>query len=265
MFVRIASLFLSVFIAFARPALAYDIELNRQEISWIGEKIFANECSSRDNRLMQWNEGEDFLSLGIGHFIWYPKDKRGPFEESWPEFTVFAKTAGADIPSWLRKDPGQPCPWQTKQEFLKNREDKRAVELRGFLETTKPLQAEFIIKRFEDSLSLIASAAVSPEQQRKINRQIERLLATAQGTYAMIDYSNFKGMGMSVTERYNGEGWGLLQVLMEMQDEYIAPDAIREFSESADRVLTRRVNNAPTERNEQRWLNGWRSRLKTYF
>ena len=29
----------------------------------------------------------------------------------------------------------------------------------------------------------------------------------------MIDYVNFKGDGLKPTERYKGEGWGLLQVL----------------------------------------------------
>jgi hypothetical protein len=29
-------------------------------------------------------------------------------------------------------------------------------------------------------------------------------------------------------------------------------------------VLTRRVANSPVERNEKRWLSGWRNRVLTY-
>ena len=43
-----------------------------------------------------------------------------------------------------------------------------------------------------------------------------------------------------------------------------APAALDEFAESADRVLTRRVRNSPPERDEARWLPGWRQRLRTY-
>ena len=53
------------------------IQLSTEEIRWIGERVFENECASRDESLIKWNEGEEFLSLGIGHFIWYPRGKKG--------------------------------------------------------------------------------------------------------------------------------------------------------------------------------------------
>jgi hypothetical protein len=260
---KILSLFL-VFLFFTQAGLAYDIELSEQEISWIGERIFANECSSKNELLVQWNDGEDFLSLGIGHFIWYPKGVKGPFSESFPDFLLFAKISGANIPSWLKEDFSQPCPWQDKNEFLKSQEDRRLTELRSFLENTKPLQADFIVKRFNSSLSLMLENISDITQKHRVKRQLEWLFSTAKGTYALIDYANFKGMGILSSERYNGEGWGLLQVLSGMKDEETAPDAVKEFSRSADRVLTRRVDNSPVGRNEQQWLPGWRNRVKTY-
>jgi hypothetical protein len=40
--------------------------------------------------------------------------------------------------------------------------------------------------------------------------------------------------------------------------------ALQEFSRAADKVLTRRVQNSPPERGEQRWLAGWRNRVRSY-
>jgi hypothetical protein len=253
-----------IFYFFTRLCAAYNIQLDEQQISWIGARIFANECSSRNELLVQWNEGEDFLSLGIGHFIWYPGGRRGPFKESFPDFLKFAEIYGADIPAWLRQDTSQPCPWLTKEEFLSSREETRLKKLRDFLEQTKHLQTKFIIQRFKEDLAYMIESIPDYESQRNITRHIERLIATAKGTYALVDYSNFKGTGILPSERYNGKGWGLFQVLTEMRDERSAPDAVGEFAEAADRVLTQRVKNSPEGRNEQRWLAGWRNRIKTY-
>ena len=77
----------------------------------------------------------------------------------------------------------------------------------------------------------------------------------------MTDYVNFKGEGVSTSERYDGEGWGLLQVLQGMRP---GPTPLDEFSFSADQVLTRRVSHAPPARHEERWLPIWRKRVATY-
>jgi hypothetical protein len=74
---------------------------------------------------------------------------------------------------------------------------------------------------------------------------------------------NFKGEGVLHTERYQGQGWGLLQVLEAMHgnSEASAPD---EFARAAKAVLTRRVHNAPPERHESQWLTGWLRRVNSY-
>jgi hypothetical protein len=84
---------------------------------------------------------------------------------------------------------------------------------------------------------------------------------SAAGTFALIDYVNFKGEGVLQTERYRGTGWGLMQVLEGMEED---GDPVRGFVESAVRVLERRVRNAPPERGEERWLEGWRARVRRY-
>jgi len=93
-----------------------------------------------------------------------------------------------------------------------------------------------------------------------VQHNFGRIAAQPNGVYALVDYVNFKGEGTLVTERYKGEGWGLLQVLETMGE----GPALQEFSRAADKVLTRRVQNSPPERGEQRWLAGWRSRVRSY-
>jgi hypothetical protein len=79
----------------------------------------------------------------------------------------------------------------------------------------------------------------------------------------MIDYINFKGDGLTASERYNGQGWGLAQVLSGMNATSPA-DAPRAFAVSSSQVLSRRVQNAPAARNEGRWLKGWHARCDAY-
>jgi hypothetical protein len=80
----------------------------------------------------------------------------------------------------------------------------------------------------------------------------------------LADYVNFKGEGVLHTERYRGEGWGLLQVLEQMHGTESGAAAAREFANSAAAILRRRVQNSPPERHEARWLPGWLNRVHSY-
>jgi hypothetical protein len=97
-----------------------------------------------------------------------------------------------------------------------------------------------------------------------VQQQFDRVANSPKGCYALVDYVNFKGEGVLATERYAGQGWGLLQVLEGMSQESSGPDAVKNFAESAKRVLTNRVRNSPPARNESRWLPGWLHRINTY-
>jgi len=135
-------------------------------------------------------------------------------------------------------------------------------QLRRFLVDTIDLQAEFLVARLEAALpKMLAEAA--PADRTNVQQQFERLTKTPQGCYALIDYVNFKGEGVLHTERYHGQGWGLLQVLeaMHANSDSGTPD---EFAQAAKAVLTRRVQNAPPDRHESRWLTGWLRRVNSY-
>jgi hypothetical protein len=134
-------------------------------------------------------------------------------------------------------------------------------QLRQFLADTVDLQTQFLIDRLQNALPKMLDEA-APAKRGQVQEQFQRVAASANGCYALIDYVNFKGEGVLHTERYNGEGWGLLQVLEEMR---AGPsDPTREFSRAASVVLKRRVANSPPTRNESRWLPGWINRVNSY-
>ena len=239
------------------------IALSHAEALRIGKKIWQNECNGTVAGLTTWNEGEDFASLGIGHFIWYPKGKRGPFEESFPRLVSFMSSRGAKLPKVLLSAGGLPCPWNSRAEFFQARQTTEMKQLRQFLADTVDLQAEFMVNRLETALPKMLDEAALTDRE-DVRRQFERVAGAPQGRYALVDYVNFKGEGVLHTERYRGQGWGLLQVLEGMTQSDRGPGAVEEFSRSARAVLTRRVQNAPAERNESRWLSGWIHRLNSY-
>ena len=228
----------------------------------IGKKIWQNECNGTISGLTSWNTGENFASLGIGHFIWYPKGVRGPFDESFPDFVTFASSRGAKLPQVaLGNKDG--CPWSTRTEFVAASDSPPMKELRQFLADSVGIQADFLVQRLQQALPKML-AEIPATERANVQRQFERVASSAQGCYALVDYVNFKGEGVLETERYNGQGWGLLQVLQGMNGTESGPAAAREFAGSAGRVLKQRVQNSPPARNETRWLSGWLQRVNTY-
>ena len=92
------------------PPPSSAITLSHADAQRIGKKIWQNECNGTISGLTAWNQGEDFASLGIGHFIWYPKGRRGPFEESFPKVVSFISKRGAKLPTLLLRGVEQSCP-----------------------------------------------------------------------------------------------------------------------------------------------------------
>src|ERR1700687_5714085 len=89
---RLLSVWLGVsFCCVAAEELRAPVNLSKAEALRIGKKIWQNKCDGTIAGLTSWNEGKNFASLGIGHFIWYPEGVRGPFEESFPKFLSFAR------------------------------------------------------------------------------------------------------------------------------------------------------------------------------
>ena len=233
------------------------------ELEKIGTLIFMNECGGKEENLTAWNEGEEFASLGIGHFLWYPKGKEYGFHESFPSLFEFLKSNGALPPGWMDALPSFDLPWDSRSEFYDDFNSRRMVSLRKFMLDTVALQSRFIAERMEKSLPMMLESA-PPGSRENIRKQFYRVAGSPMGLYLLVDYVNFKGEGTSPAERYKGEGWGLLQVLEMMKGDEKGPPALEEFARSAEAVLERRVRNSPPHRNEKRFLPGWRKRIRTY-
>jgi hypothetical protein len=203
----------------------------------------------------------NFASLGIGHFIWYPENKQGVFKETFPDLLAFFRSNGVQLPNWLEQAKG--CPWQTREEFQQAQQEEIQQELRQLLAQHVDLQIHFMVRRLNQALPTLLKHAPQ-SQHSQLTFQFYRLAHTPGGLYALLDYLNFKGEGTVCNECYQGQRWGLLQVLEQLQGTDPGYPAVEEFVDAAKKVLMRRVEHAPSDRQERRWLKGWHNRLETY-
>ncbi|OQX11926.1 MAG: hypothetical protein BWK73_16150 [Thiothrix lacustris] len=235
-------------------------ELSPLELQVIGDQIFKNEGGGNVSNLVHWNEGENFASMGIGHFTWYPAGRQARFGSTFPELLSYMQARGVQVPAWL---PREGAPWGSKAELMQAKQTPQVQELQNFLYQTRLLQVQFIVDRTRRAMPKLVTN--TPDQLRpQVVGNLNAVANTPGGWYALIDYTNFKGEGLSRSGGYNGQNWGLLQVLEEMRPSRPGEQALHEFADAAMRVLERRVRNSPPANNERRWLAGWSSRVNTY-
>ena len=102
-----------------------DVAIGAEEARALADKVWRNESGRDVDKILWWNRGEDFPSLGIGHFIWYPPGVDGPFQESFPQLLAFLSARGVALPAWLAGDPSPGSPWLTREQFLDARNGRR--------------------------------------------------------------------------------------------------------------------------------------------
>ncbi len=246
--------------------------LTQADYQWIGERIYQNECAAKPKYLTYWGKGETFPSFGIGHFIWHPKLAESVtdqmFIETFPAMVQFVSKTHRP-PNWLEELSTQSefvAPWSSKEAFDQAWSNNELQQLRDWLLVTQSKQAQFIVLAFQNRW-LSETQSLSLNQQTIIQLRLDKMMGFKKGLFAVIDYFNFKGIGLNQKERYQGASWGLASVLMTMnvveessQDEYLA-----QFVIAAKKRLQLRVKLAPPERNEFRWLKGWEVRLDQYL
>jgi len=243
--------------------------LSDASYDWIGSRIYQNEARGQADQLTHWNEGEDFPSLGIGHFIWFPPGVDAPFDEQFPGMVFFVRRKTPDslqMPEWLQDLEPFEAPWNSKKQFDQAWSGPEMSELRDWLEETQQYQARFIVSTFEQRWR---NLDLPVQQKQDFNGLLAQLVATPEGLFALVDYYNFKGLGNNPRERYQGQGWGLLQVLEAMSEpqeyEENCSDIVERFRDAAAGRLQLRVELSLPERNESRWLAGWLRRLEAYL
>lgn len=238
------------------------ISLSPVDAQAVGKKIWQNECSGTVEGLTSWNKGEDFPSLGIGHFIWYVDGREGPFEESFPQLINFMRGLGVSGIPPVAGSNGSP--WKSRESFLARQNSQELRDLRTFLSKTVGTQTAFIVSRLEAAMPKMLAATSGAADKERLRRNFYAVAESRQGVYALIDYVNFKGEGTNPNERYKGQGWGLRDVLLAMEGAPRGTAAAVEFGEAGKRTLRRRIANSPPERGESRWEAGWVNRCKTY-
>ncbi len=241
------------------------LQLSPRNAAKVAHQIWLNETGGIRDVITAWNASEDFASLGIGHFIWFPEGLDSRFDESFPEMLQYLRARGAKPPAWLAVDPVPAAPWATKAEFDAAFQSSRMKALRRFLLDTMDLQAEFLVLRLQAALPKLLANADDPAH---IERQFARVVAASPDLYPLIDYVNFKGEGTKASEVFPNpktgvrQGWGLRQVLEAMTGTSHKPaQVLREFSDAAAAVLLRRIANNPRD---QRWQKNWLARVKSY-
>jgi len=239
------------------------VNISSREAVIVARKIWANEFHPIQNLagLTDWDPTEAFPSLGIGHFIWYPPGPHGPFTEVFPMYLAFLREKKIAYPAWLDSSPH--CPWENRAEFRRDFHSPRMEELRAFLARTTDEQALFMADRLRKALPRMLRS-VPPERRAAVLAQFTRVARSPGGWYPLIDYLNFKNEGTLASERYKGQGWGLLQVLEEMKGSGSGPQALKEFSRAAEFVLERRVRNSPHHKHDAQWLPIWKIRAASY-
>lgn len=294
------SALLSACRASASPAPA-GITISDEQASEIGQKIWMNEAGGKVEFLTWWDETPNCPALGINHYIWYPQDRRGPFEETFPNLLRFMAQRKVLLPGWLKNYP--PSPWSDRDTFMRDMNTPRMKELRDFLSRPEivAVQARYSADRLEQALPKML-AEIPDGERESLQKQFYRVANCPNGPYALVDYVNFKGEGVKATERYydkelgRDQGWGLLQVLQGLEtkpsdaSKLPCPAALDEYADSAGGVMRRRVKNcprtpqtqnaslinvankcAPEHRKEllkcdaeECWLGGWLKRIETY-
>ncbi|MEZ5536228.1 MAG: hypothetical protein R3F02_11475 [Thiolinea sp.] len=234
-----------------------------EDLNWLAARIMKNEAGGDPQKLLNWNERENFATLGIGHFIWYPANNKGRYTESFPAFVEYARAHNATLPRWLANQYKQGAPWANGATFSRAQNDPQYRELRDFLQKSQNLQANFMAARLQQTIPVMLQTLPAQERQR-VQNNYQTVLKSPGGLYPLLDYVQFKGNGLNPAERYQNQGWGLLQVLQDMQTTEPGPAALAEFRRAADDVLVRRIANAPASSREARYLSGWLNRISTY-
>ena len=233
------------------------------ELYAIGTKIFQNETGGRIDQLVHWNHREDFASMGIGHFTWYPAGRRQSFGNTFPGLLDYLKMNGVQLPAWVQRARFEGAPWRTRGELMRAKNTPEVKQFAQLLYNTRHLQAKYIMDRAMRAMPKLVKKT-PPHLRAHVAKNLNDVANSRGGRYVLVDYVNFKGEGLNRHGGYKGQNWGLLQVLEEMRPTQVGQPALNEFADAAMRVLERRVRNSKPSRNERKWLPGWRNRTNTY-
>ena len=225
-----------------------------------------------NNNILLWKEKEKYLSLGVGHFLWYPESANVAKEDqSFINFIAYVEKNAPEYHQqlWYQRYMANPAfPWTSRDTFIADRDalDERYLALVEFLENTKTVQVAFMVDRFNQSVDKMLVGLTEEKRQKlliEFNRVSHEPLTgkiSGEGITAMFNYVGFKGEGTSNQEVYNGVRVGLLQVLLNMPNGSTNLP-VDDFIVSAKAILEQRIAQNP-EDSEHR-IQWWKT-LESY-
>lgn len=263
----------------SKTVLAWQIlALTPSDLQKIGARIYQNEGASKPENLLFWSEKEPFPSLGIAHFIWLPQGLDVPFVQTFPQLMLFSRHNFPEVPiPQIDLLYSNVAPWPNRTAFLLAKSSGELQELQSWLEDNVDIQAAFVVQRFWEGQARLFTK-VAAEEREQLETKLQQMMRFPAGLFALIDYANFKGFGDDPRERYQGEGWGLLQVLQRMPNRILSnpmpgeervhslqsTQVLNDFIEAGQAVLAQRVALAPNSQREIAWLKGWQARIALY-
>ena len=128
---RFVIVFALLFVSLSALSQPYQINLTNKQVDELGLLIWKNEGQQKLQHLTTWNRDETFPSLGLGHFIWYPSEGKGPFKEQFPALLQYFQENGVQPPTWLTE--AKLAPWKSREQFYKEFNGEALSGLRIFL------------------------------------------------------------------------------------------------------------------------------------
>lgn len=259
--------------------IAGPFNLSKDELLSLGYRMWNNYAGGTVDGLTKWDGSDadhEFMYLGIAQNIWLPEGSNSIFQADWSTVAEELKKRGCKIKPWMLKD----CPWKTQEEFDADFNGKKMTWLRTHLSKEKFVRAQAfcIAERLQRAMDPNSSdfllMGLTADQSALVQKNFNLAVNSKDplGVYTLIDYVNFKGEGrLSGTEEFNGQGWGLLQVLLNMKapaDGASDMDIMVAFVQSAKFTLCQRVINHKTQdptNNDVQYLDMWVAHLNDYL
>jgi hypothetical protein len=133
--------------------------ISSTEVRRIGDQIFQNESGGDVNKLIHWNKGENFASMGIGHFTWYPAGRKQSFGNTFPGMLTYLESRGVRLPQWIKHAKRSGAPWRTRSQLLRDKHNPQVQQLQRILFETRYLQAEYIMQRAQRAMPKLVTTA----------------------------------------------------------------------------------------------------------
>lgn len=239
---------------------AKHLVINARHAKKIGMQIWHNETSKRKDLLVFWNEHESFPSFGIGHNIWMV-DAGGDSLQQFPVLCDYFEKHKVVLPKWLQEAKKTGLPWRTREEFLADQ--GKAYQLRNLLSETVDLQVSFMLERLEQWWKVVLQKT-SEDKKAHLIKNFGLMRSSLLGTYALVDYLNFKGGGLNSDQNGYCHCCGLVQVLSNMPDNLTSKNVNAAFALSAAKSLLQLIERSGPNYRQIRFLDGWMKRVSTY-